>query len=58
MPDYKEMYLTLLRATEQAVDTLIAAQLDAEALYVSEGEPDITVLYPDKPPAPDGPDEE
>lgn len=56
MPDYKEMYLTLLRATERAVDTLIAAQLDAEALYVSEGEPDITVLYPDRVPPPDSPE--
>jgi len=26
MPDYKEMYLTLFRATEDAINRLIAAQ--------------------------------
>lgn len=33
MPDYKEMYLHLLRASEQAVDLLIAAQ--RMKLYIS-----------------------
>lgn len=35
MPDYKEMYLTLFRATEQAANTLIAAQRKCEELYCS-----------------------
>lgn len=34
MPDYQEMYLTLFRATEQAVRTLIAAQQACEELYI------------------------
>lgn len=35
MPDYKEMYLTLFRATEQAINTLIAAQQQCEELYMN-----------------------
>ena len=38
MPDYKEMYLTLFRACEQAVNTLIAAQQACEDLYVNQSE--------------------
>lgn len=35
MPDYKEMYLKLLRATEKAMEILISAQCECEELYVS-----------------------
>ena len=35
MPDYKKMYLTLFRATEQAINTLIQAQRECEELYIS-----------------------
>lgn len=35
MPDYKEMYLTLFRATEDAINRLIAAQRECEELYLS-----------------------
>ena len=35
MPDYKEMYLTLFRASEQAINTLIEAQRTCEELYCS-----------------------
>ena len=35
MPDYKTLYLKLLRATEQAANLLIAAQLECEELYGS-----------------------
>ena len=35
MPDYKEMYLTLFRATEDAVNALIAAQQQCEELYLN-----------------------
>ncbi len=30
MPDYKELYLDLMRATEQAIRTLVEAQQDCE----------------------------
>lgn len=36
MPDYKEMYLKLFRASEEAVNLLIAAQRECEEIYVSE----------------------
>lgn len=36
MPDYKEMYLKLFRASEEAVNMLIAAQQECEELYLSE----------------------
>ena len=38
MPDYKKMYFTLFRATEQAINTLIEAQRECEELYISEPE--------------------
>ena len=44
MPDYKEMYLTLFRASEEAVNTLIAAQRACEEMYISQLEPEIVVL--------------
>lgn len=44
MPDYREMYLALFRATEQAVDTLIQAQQKCEELYVEQGQVDLKVF--------------
>lgn len=44
MTDYKELYITLFRATEQAVGLLIAAQRECEELYLSMPEPDLKVL--------------
>lgn len=44
MPDYKEMYLTLFRASEEAINLLIAAQRTCEELYISQEEPKLTVL--------------
>lgn len=44
MPDYQEMYLTLFRAAEQAVNTLIAAQQKCEELYLNAPEGELTVL--------------
>lgn len=38
MPDYKEMYYTLFRATEEAVNGLIAAQQKCEEIYLTAGE--------------------
>lgn len=44
MPDYKEMYLTLFRATEQAINTLIEAQRECEELYISNPETELRVI--------------
>ena len=38
MPDYKKMYLTLFRATEEAVNILLAAQRECEEQVISEGD--------------------
>ena len=38
MPDYKEMYLKMVRATEQAINTLIAAQQECEEMYLNADE--------------------
>lgn len=35
MPDYKEMYLTMVRAAEEAIRILIEAQEKCEELYLS-----------------------
>lgn len=37
-PDYKEMYLTMVRASEAAINTLIQAQKKCEEQYLSAGE--------------------
>ncbi len=46
MPNYKEMYLKLFRATETAINGLIAAQRECEELYISDAddEPNLIVL--------------
>lgn len=38
MPDYKEMYLTMCRASEEAINTLIAAQQKCEEMYLASDE--------------------
>ena len=50
MPNYKEMYLHLIRETEKATRILIKAQQDCEELYLNAPEPVLTVLElpPDK----------
>ena len=35
MPDYKEMYLKMVRATEKAIRILIDAQCACEEMYIS-----------------------
>ena len=35
MPDYKEMYLIMMRAVEKAVNLLIEAQQKCEELYIA-----------------------
>lgn len=41
MPDFKEMYLKLFRATEKAMRILEDAQQECEELYISAPEPEI-----------------
>ena len=48
MPDYKEMYLTMVRASEEAINTLIAAQRQCEELYLSSSEHELTILKNEK----------
>ena len=42
MPDYKEMYLKMVRASERAINILIEAQRECEEMYLSG--PELTVL--------------
>lgn len=42
--DYKEMYLTMARAVEKAINILAEAQQKSEELYLSETGPDIKLL--------------
>lgn len=38
MPDYKEMYLKMVRTTEKAINLLIKAQQECEELYLSDSD--------------------
>ena len=38
MADWKEMYLTMFRATEKAMRILEAAQLECEEMYMRDGD--------------------
>ena len=46
MPDYKQMYLEMVRATERAIAILAAAQRKCEECYISCAETELTVLLP------------
>ena len=46
MPDYKEMYLKLMRETEKAIRILQQAQLDCEELYLQSTENEPTDASP------------
>lgn len=48
MPDYKEMYLKMFRAAEEAVNILIAAQRDCEEMYIRDPQPIVRMLPPNK----------
>ena len=54
MPNYKEMYLKMVRASEKAINVLIEAQQECEEMYVSG--PELTA-FPDRKEAP-GPEDE
>ena len=38
MPDYKKMYFTLFKASEEAANLLIAAQRECEERVISDGD--------------------
>lgn len=50
MPDWKEMYLTLFRETEKAINILTDAQRQCEEMYINAPEAEIKVLAPKDPP--------
>lgn len=52
MPDYKDLYFKLFRATAAAVDLLIAAQRDCEELVLSDADGEIFQLPGSGPPDP------
>ena len=45
--DYKEMYLKMMRASEEAIRILVKAQQECEEMYVSAEEPELIELRPD-----------
>lgn len=44
LPDYKEMYLTMVRASEDAMNILIEAQRKCEEMYISKEVPSADFL--------------
>ena len=50
MPDYKQMYLIMIQASEEAINLLIKAQQECEELYLSAREPELTLLAPSRAP--------
>lgn len=44
MPDYKEMYLKMVRASEDAINILITAQRECEEMYLSSPEPELKIV--------------
>ena len=46
--DYKEMYLKMMRANEEAIRILVAAQRECEEMYLNAPEPELTILRPEK----------
>ena len=40
MPDYRQMYVTMMQASEEAINLLIKAQRKCEEMYVSAPEPE------------------
>ena len=44
MADYKEMYLEMVRVTEDVINRLIQAQLECEEMYIKDGGPNVIVL--------------
>lgn len=47
-PDYAELYRRMVRATEEAIDTLIEAQRACEELYIQAGEKGAVIKLKDR----------
>lgn len=45
--DYKEMYLKMMRASEEAIRILVKAQQECEDMYLNAEEPELIVLHPE-----------
>lgn len=48
MPNYKDMYLAMVDASEKATNILIEAQRKAEEIYISSDEPELKILPSDE----------
>ncbi len=48
MPDYKEMYLKMVRATEEAIKILITAQQECEEMYINADDTPLELFPPKK----------
>ena len=48
MEDWKEMYLTMVRASEQAVRILVEAQRKCEELYMAAGKAETPAVPEEK----------
>lgn len=46
MPDYQKMYLMMFRASEKAINLLIAAQQACEELYIKDSSPGLKITVP------------
>ncbi len=44
MPDYRKMYKKLFKATEDAINVLVAAQQECEEMYMSAPEDELEVV--------------
>lgn len=44
MPDYKEMYFKMFRASEKALNIIIHAQRECEELYSANPSPEISIV--------------
>lgn len=44
MPDYKEMYLKMVRASEKALNIIIAAEQECEELYIANSSAELKAV--------------
>ncbi|NLF80554.1 MAG: hypothetical protein GX572_05110 [Clostridia bacterium] len=55
MPDYAKMYGELFRATTKAIEVLQQAQIKAEEMYLSDEEPLLFIVRPERDGGDNGP---
>ena len=48
MPDYRELYAIMFRATEQAIRVLLKAQKECEELYLAADPPPLELFPPEE----------